>query len=312
LREEEEDDMVAVVNNSNGTVDYLQRATGSTPDTKAWQTALAGAKGTLAYTAGTDTVGYDVVKYGSDDGAATATTVFGNKSSPLGEITVDRHSNTVTLTWLDPNTGKPAIERVQSGSSVIEQDTITEKGNGLVVNGPMPFTDFPADFQMPAGNFSSAEGPLGSAVAHFDFYGAGSSGTGTPEMVVDVADGRVGLGDYGLYGSGIGSGIGLSAVVSTPGSATAAGLPDVSAYGEDNSVLTLNDGGGVSWLGTSLIGTDYVNDTVNPMAANAQLASESPALPSPALPSPSEPAAPSSAPKPAPGDWAHIFQPWTW
>jgi hypothetical protein len=57
-----------------------------------------------AYTAGTDTVGYDVVKYGSDDGAATATTVFGNKSNPLEEITVDRHSNTITLTWLDPNT----------------------------------------------------------------------------------------------------------------------------------------------------------------------------------------------------------------
>jgi len=96
-------------------------------DTAAWEKALAAEKGKPGFTDG-----YNIVTYGSDNGARTVTDTTGNAQGPRAIVTFDRRTGTGTVTELDPHTGQPVLV-----NGAVLRDSITENvpGGPISVKG---------------------------------------------------------------------------------------------------------------------------------------------------------------------------------
>jgi hypothetical protein len=101
-------------------------STDNTPsfDTKAWQRALAAAAKEASTPGFRD--GCDVVTYGTDHGAATEVAAVGSSQGPAAQIFLDRYTNTVDVTFLNPKTSTTT----DSITNATYQETITEDPNG--------------------------------------------------------------------------------------------------------------------------------------------------------------------------------------
>jgi hypothetical protein len=164
-------------------------------DTKAWQTALAEAdkgKGPLTPAAfdyngyKNPPTGYQVIQYGHDNntgtadphGAATALAVFGDSAGPQGIVFLDRATNTATVTYVDPRTGRPASA----------PETIKDVAGNLVVPPGLKGDESTANQFDPYATVTSIGLNMGNDVVDIgdDLDGWGNGPAGTPSTGIGV------------------------------------------------------------------------------------------------------------------------------
>jgi hypothetical protein len=162
----------------------------------AWQTAVDAVTGTWVNGL---SAGYQVVKSSTDDGSAVETDIVGNKIGPQATITVDRSTQSLTVTQLDPATGKPLIDPI---THTPFHETFKEfgphlaqtqlSGNLLSVSGVVPTSSY-----------------LGGAGYEIPFVETKTNG------IFDVADGNL-VPNVDVWVNDTGIGMGPGAMVDTP------------------------------------------------------------------------------------------------
>jgi hypothetical protein len=207
-------DMVSPVSGTVGSQPTTQFDTAA-----AWQNALDAAKRKQGFTDG-----YNIVTYGSDNGARTVTDTTGNAQGPQAIVTFDRGTDTGTVTQIDPSTGKPML----GFNGKILQDTITENGPGgpLTVKGNLGNFDLSSDTAVGSpitvkgnqGNFEITQYGLPQySDPRTDF----TINANSAKAPVDISFGAFDIGEGSLFNPGGEYVNQLGVAVSTPSTAPA-------------------------------------------------------------------------------------------